>query len=404
MAFKLETAIVRIVAPNGGTVGTGFVLTDDGLIATCAHVIADVGIGPGETVNFVFPCTGEEGQAVVEVDWWREPEAEDVAILRLIGELPEPVKPLPLGASAGAANHSFETIGFPPTNSTGGILGGGVILGQTRISEVLVLQLRSQEVTSGFSGAPVWDCTTRRVVGMVTATADPDGRWRLAETAFITPTETLRLVCTDLQLTDICPYRSLEPFTETDADFFFGRSRLVEKLLVRLKSSPRFLAVLGPSGSGKSSLVRAGIIPAIRQGHVPGSDRWKDIIITPSDNPFRQLETKGLVITGQDLTRGVHQWQIKHSEYERLMLVIDQFEELFTLCPDSILRAFVNQLTALLDGVWPVTVILTLRSDFYGYLTEKATSLLPWLEQGIVNIPLTLSRSELVEIVQARLN
>ena len=136
MAFKLEAAIVRIVAPNGDIIGTGFVLTDDGLIATCAHVVADAGAGPGETINFIFHSTGEERQAVVEAEWWRKPDAEDVAILKLIGELPEPVKPLPLGASAGAANHPFETMGFPPTNPTGGILGSGTILGQTKINEM----------------------------------------------------------------------------------------------------------------------------------------------------------------------------------------------------------------------------------------------------------------------------
>lgn len=200
MAFNLETTIVRFIIPNGDTIGTGFVLTDDGLIATCAHVVADAGAGPGETVNFVFHSTGEERQAVVEVNWWRKPEAEDVAILKLIGKLPEPVKPLPLGVSTGAANHPFETMGFPPTNPIGGVLGSGVILGQTKINEIPVLQLRSQEVTGGFSGAPVWDCATRRVVGMVNATANPDGRWRLAETAFITPAEVLQKLCSTLTL------------------------------------------------------------------------------------------------------------------------------------------------------------------------------------------------------------
>ena len=144
-----------------------------------------------------------------------------------------------------------------------------------------MLQLRSQEVTGGFSGAPVWDCTKRRVVGMVTATADPDGRWRLAETAFLTPTEILRQVCPNLQLTDICPYRGLSAFTETDAEFFFGREALVADLVSHLRHNPRFLAVVGPSGSGKSSVVQAGLFPALRRGEVPGSESWDILSFRP---------------------------------------------------------------------------------------------------------------------------
>ncbi|MBE7557297.1 MAG: serine protease [Anaerolineales bacterium] len=394
------TGIARILDTSGQTVGTGFVLTSDGLIATCAHVIADAGTGPGETVNIVFHCTGEERQAVVEADWWRESDAEDVAILRLIGELPEPVKPLPLGASTSAANHLFETIGFPPTNPTGGILGRGMILGRTKINEMPVLQLRSQEVTGGFSGAPVWDCTTRRVVGMVTATADPDDRWRLSETAFITPAETLRAVCPALQLPDLCPYRSLEAFTEVDAEFFFGRERVVERLVESLRREPRFLAVLGPSGSGKSSLVQAGLIPHLSRGAVPSSNRWEVMVVRPADQPFHQLAAQGLTGGPEDLAGAVQSWLDSHPDRERLVVVLDQFEELLVTGPEEVRRAFLAQLTTLLEAALPVTLVLVLRDDFYSRFAQEVPALLLWLERGLVNVPPLLARVEVQHIIK----
>jgi ABC-type dipeptide/oligopeptide/nickel transport system ATPase subunit len=91
----------------------------------------------------------------------------------------------------------------------------------------------------------------------------------------------IREACSELRLTEICPYRSLDVFNEEDAPFFFGREHVVNKLLDSLKHEPRFLAVLGPSGSGKSSVVRAGLIPALRQGKVPGSQKWDIVTIRP---------------------------------------------------------------------------------------------------------------------------
>ncbi|MBE7557282.1 MAG: trypsin-like peptidase domain-containing protein [Anaerolineales bacterium] len=140
-------------------------------------------------MRLVFHINGDEATATVEPGGWRDSGAEDVAILQLA--LPEGATPVPLGQSFGSANHPFETFGFPDANPVGGLLGSGQILGRTALNGVPVLQLRIQEVTGGFSGAPVWDAAARMVVGMVTATADLDGRWRLAETAFATPTETL---------------------------------------------------------------------------------------------------------------------------------------------------------------------------------------------------------------------
>jgi len=153
-------------AANGDTDGTGFLLTDDGLIATCAHVVESAGAGSGDIVRLIFHHTGDEATALIEPEWWREPSQEDVAILRLNGDLPKSVEPLPLGSSAGVEGHGFETYGFPDAGDIEGLWGYGALGGKTTIAGQTVLQLTgATEVTGGFSGGPVWNKKTKRVVG-----------------------------------------------------------------------------------------------------------------------------------------------------------------------------------------------------------------------------------------------
>ncbi len=111
-SLDLSQSIVRILSPGGATVGTGFIVYRDGLIATCAHVVQACGAGPGDTVRLAFHATGEERGATVERDWWRDPGAEDVAILRLQGPLPDGVEPLPPGSSSHSRGHDFFSWGY----------------------------------------------------------------------------------------------------------------------------------------------------------------------------------------------------------------------------------------------------------------------------------------------------
>jgi len=200
MTVDLKTSIVRVVRPDGTTIGTGFVVTDDGLIVTCAHVVKAIGVGPGDTVRVVFHATGEEQDALVEPAWWRDPDAEDMAILRLEGDLPPVAHPLSLGSSVGSKGHAFETFGFPDANPEGGLAGDGEILDEEiTLQGVRVLQLRSQEVAQGMSGAPVWDVDAGCVVGMVTKTYHPDATGKFRDTAFATPTDVLVEVCPEVE-------------------------------------------------------------------------------------------------------------------------------------------------------------------------------------------------------------
>src|SRR5829696_6882258 len=168
MAVDLQTGIVRILKSNRETAGAGFVVTQEGYIVTCAHVVRGAGSGPGKTVRLTFHATKEDGVATVEREFWREPEAEDVAILRFKGTLPHGVEILPLGSSPGSEDsHPFRTFGFPAAKRVEGMGGAGTIIARTTENDFPVLQLQTPEVTIGFSGAPALDISKRRVVGMV---------------------------------------------------------------------------------------------------------------------------------------------------------------------------------------------------------------------------------------------
>ena len=175
------------------------------------------------------------------------------------------------------------------------------------------------------------------------------------------------------------PYKGLRPFQEADAPDFYGREALAADLAHRLAAS-RFLAVVGPSGSGKSSVVRAGLLPALRRGAVPGSENWFVATMTPGSAPLQALEqalwpvavdpppnlleplhrdTEGLLRTIRRILPDVENGQ--------LLLVIDQFEELFTLVEDAQQRTFFLESlqTAVQAPDSPLRLLLTLRADFY---------------------------------------
>ncbi|MFI5039114.1 MAG: PQQ-binding-like beta-propeller repeat protein, partial [Solirubrobacterales bacterium] len=135
-----------------------------------------------------------------------------------------------------------------------------------------------------------------------------------------------------------CPYRGLPAFEPEDRDYFFGREEVVRELIGRL--APRTLvAVVGASGSGKSSVLRAGVVASVRAGEVAGLERAA--LLTPGSSP-----------------------RLECSVDPAQLVVVDQFEELFTLCDDADRRqAFIDALLAL-EG----PVAIGVRADMYGRL------------------------------------
>jgi len=146
----------------------------------------------------------------------------------------------------------------------------------------------------------------------------------------------------------VCPFKGLASFQTADAQYFFGRERLVAELVAHAVGAP-LLAIVGPSGSGKSSVLRAGLIPALAGGALPGSENARQLLMRPGAHPLRELRRVLDDVGGGDA----------------VTLAIDQFEETFTLCRDEAERAgFVDELITL--GGERGLVLLAVRADHYG--------------------------------------
>jgi WD40 repeat protein/energy-coupling factor transporter ATP-binding protein EcfA2 len=176
-----------------------------------------------------------------------------------------------------------------------------------------------------------------------------------------------------------CPYLGLDAFSEEDADRFFGRETLVSELVARVKES-RCVVTAGPSGSGKSSLVRAGLIHALKQGALPNSERWLYATLTPGRDPIESLALAmsrmakspeaGKYLREHFAGPGaLHEFvesQLSDRQDQRAVIFVDQFEEVFTQVSKEDERlAFLNLLThaATIEN-GRVTVLFALRSDF----------------------------------------
>ncbi|MFL5797764.1 MAG: protein kinase domain-containing protein [Actinomycetota bacterium] len=178
------------------------------------------------------------------------------------------------------------------------------------------------------------------------------------------------------------PYKGLRAFLEADAGDFFGREVVTRRLIERLAepgASARFLCVVGPSGSGKSSVVKAGLVPALRRGAIAGSESWYVVEMLPGPHPLRELDTALLAVaTSQQpslveelerdelgLLRAVD--RVLPDPSAELVIVVDQLEEVFTLVDDPVERArFLDAIaSAATHPMSRVRVVSTLRADFF---------------------------------------
>ena len=169
------------------------------------------------------------------------------------------------------------------------------------------------------------------------------------------------------------PYKGLDSFGPDDAETFFGRERLVADLVARVAGGG-LVGVVGPSGSGKSSLVRAGLIPAVSAGVLPGSQEWVTVVMRPGEHPMQALNATLLPELAHDVAAvltGTEPLlvQLGHTAgAPQVLVVVDQAEELFTVCTDEAERAtFVDGLVAAAaDPGGRIEVVLTVRADYYG--------------------------------------
>ena len=400
----LTRSVVQVLGTDGHPAGSGFVVGQR-LLVTCAHVLAGHGRDDGPPtgpVTVVFAHLDGAARTVqVAPQWWRDQDSADIAFLRLDEPLPAQAQPLLLGDSPGVRGHRIKAFGFPLNAPSAGHYGYGVA-GDRIVGDggTPLLQLTGcAEATEGFSGGPVLDERTGLIIGMVSSVARPDWLDRGQATAYVTPTETLREVCAELIISEVCPYRGLESFTTADAVWFHGRDRAVKDVLDSLRRDRRFLALLGPSGAGKSSLIHAGVLPALADGALPGSDRWGWLSIRPGADPFAHLEQAGLAGAVDGLGAAARRWLDNHPEHELLVLVVDQFEELLVATPRDLKTALIEQLTLVAEQEPTVTVIVGLRDDFYGRLAAAAPGFIRLIGQATVNVPAVLEADELHAII-----
>ncbi|OUC14859.1 MAG: hypothetical protein B0A82_11125 [Alkalinema sp. CACIAM 70d] len=216
----------------------------------------------------------------------------------------------------------------------------------------------------------------------------------------------------------VCPYLGLRAFSERETQYFYGRESLVEQLLNELVKQP-VLAIVGASGSGKSSVMQAGLIPQLRRGqHIPNSDRWQIVQMRPGDRPItalsRSLAHGNRNAANQNAThqyapeqiegvlyQGVEGWVYwLRSQTEPLtVLAIDQFEELFTLTDELERQRFIELITGAVEYASDrFKLVFTIRADFIAACLELP-ELAALVQKHSVLVPACLSEEDYRRVI-----
>jgi WD40 repeat protein len=404
----LGRAVVRVWDRAGDVVGTGFLL-GPGLVATCAHVVTTAIGGdpeharpPAGTVDVDFPLLPGAPPRSATVHRWqpiRPDGGGDVAVLRLATPAPPGASVPPLKRADRLWDHEFRTLGFPG-GSTDGVWATGRFRDRQGAGWV---QLHGASpgplIGSGFSGGAVWDATETAVVGMtVAADRDPG-----AATAYLLPIEQVIGIDPDLLPN---PYRGLAAFDEEHADFFCGRTAEIDRLAAAL-SAHQLVAVVGGSGVGKSSLVRAGLVPRLRADGIRVSAGQLVPTVPPEVSLALALPSQQ---PGVDQLRRAHQLgaRLRHpadratairelaAGTARTVVVIDQFEELVAAAPAAA-RFLFGVLTELLTAAPGLRVVLTLRAESLTQLLVGSADAAR-LQDGLVLVS-PMTRAQLREAI-----
>jgi WD40 repeat protein len=383
-------SIARVFDETGLVVGAGFLVAAD-VVATCAHVVLDAlgrdpsdGRLPPERVLVDFPFTRESGERSVAarvVQWVPVmPDGSgDVALLRLDVAAPSPARVPPLSGWADLWGYEFRVLGFPVDQADGVWVTGRL----REIQGTGWLQMQAvatdHAIDEGYSGAPVWSSELGAVVGMTVARA----RDRATTTAYLLPTA--QVLGLDPELLP-CPYRGLEPFEEQHAPLFHGRGNDIDRLVTAAREHP-VVAVAGRSGTGKSSLVRAGLLPVLRdEGALvaecqatPGreaSTSVADALATALGSEWVPEQVAERLRSPEDRLRLVDALVQALDEHGRLVLVLDQFEEAVATDPAGA-RELLTLVVQLAGPPSPVRAVLTVRwESLSGLLTPDLAAAL----------------------------
>jgi hypothetical protein len=273
MPHPIEPSTLRILTPDGKTVGTGFLVAKN-LVVTCAHIISSLGAGAGDTIDIRFTGEDTSVDAFVLPEYWHPDRVTDIAMLQ-VDKVPDEVLPLQMGrASESKLKNDLYTFGYATAADEQGIGGLGTFI--TLKQKGNFIQFRMHEADHGDSGAPIYDNNRGVVVGMLKKGHNRPGR--NAETTFAIPTETIWRVCPQLKPpTPILPRRNpifdginllpydydqriqnfLGEYLGSDASRvpFGGRDDALQMLNDWLSVSTPYLLLAAPAGRGKSALL-----------------------------------------------------------------------------------------------------------------------------------------------------
>ncbi|MCP4700130.1 MAG: hypothetical protein GY862_25250 [Gammaproteobacteria bacterium] len=410
--MSIDAALVRLFSGKGKQrrypVGAGFLATPRHVL-TCAHVVEDV-LGlrrytpekPATQICLDFALLPEHEPFVARViAWFPVPEQPmtgkpgDIAVLEF-GEdilLPTGAQPIPLVVLPDFQDRAVTLCGFPHGMPDGDRL-NGTLMGAVADGRVQMDNESGQRtVAGGFSGTPVWDKREKAVAGITVSIHDRDN----IPSAYMIPAIDLVKAWPplDKESRPLNPYRGLEAFREQDAVFFFGREAVVEELTQLVADNP-FVSVLGASGSGKSSLVFAGLAPRLRK-----SGDWLIVSFRPRGQPFEELARALLPLLYNDILAQLQKltefsrslrdgdiglWQVarlvlQEHPGKRLLIIADQFEEIYTLNSDKTLQQRfmdvfnISRMPSLQGSLSPpfeICLLLTMRADFMGQAAAYA--------------------------------
>ncbi|MFD7135692.1 trypsin-like peptidase domain-containing protein [Streptomyces sp. NPDC059894] len=382
---------------RGEPVGLGFLVTDE-LALTCAHVInAALGTAP-ETepagharIEVTLPLLRAPAKSAPDgavagaphvtasVEHWVPPQpsgAGDVAVLRLSAVVPGS-RPIRLVDEPDVWQHPARVFGFP-AGRPGGVWHSARLRARQADGWVQAdMAEGGYRVSGGFSGSPVWDEELQGVVGMMALAeeGEPPASYLIPAAGLLDAWPALRPL-----VLPPSPFRRLSAFEEADAAVFHGRVAESDAV-ARMVAAERWTAIVGPSGSGKSSLARAGVVPRLRPdgtsvivlrpsaGSTPTAGLALELLsllepgLSETDRLDRVPTLTRVLVRERGLADVVPRL-LKRQGSRRLLVVIDQFEEL--LAREA---AAVDDLAGVLfDETLPdtVRVLTTLRADFLG--------------------------------------
>ncbi len=394
---ELRDIVVSILTKDGVVCGGAFLApplqpNTSTHVITCAHVV-NAALGqdreksdrPEDKVRLRLPGSSNAVWGNI-VEWHpprpydelQEKPVSDIAVLQT--DQPTAVRGSSIARAAVSSGSRIRAFGFPGWKH--GMPAEGVVLERDNGGWLHVRGIGDNDyfIEEGFSGTPVVAFAGDEVFGIITAVSDKPGKSR----AFVIPPNILQQAWPLLAQ----PYRGLSAFREEDEGDFFGRAKFGESLLERVRAE-NIVLIFGASGSGKSSVLFAGLLPRIRKlgWHIahfrPGARPLHALahaiapFLEPNGSPAVRIKCArewasllaGDAMAIHDVAAAINKDQLD----QPLLLIADQFEELFTLCSDEAERtAFANVIREVGSGQRESTalrLVATLRADFSGQVS-----------------------------------